>query len=197
MPSWYDSLGLSDRRRRQSDPAFEAVFLLLLNCSSAPSSPPNMSPRDRFRREQRVAHAREPRANDKVATNESSQNGTNEKTTNADGTAGGEPYLPTHNGNTAKPTTRGIRPAGESGRRGFHPWHFIKISARSISTLSAATNVLWPFVPAAIVLHFLGGDHHVWTFATAYIGMVPAASLLGFAGSEFVSGIPQLCMNEH
>lgn len=138
---------------------------------------------DRFQREQRIAHADDPRANG------NHDNAAAEKAANGHGTASDGSYLPTHNGQAAKPSTRGIQPDGESGRRGFHPGKFLKISARSVSTLSAATNVLWPFVPAAIVLHFLGGNHHVWTFATAYIGMVPAASLLGFAGQEFVSGI--------
>ena len=135
-----------------------------------------MGLRDRFHREQRVAHAGDPRANGEAANREANENGVTEKST-----------LPTHNGDGAKPSSWGIQPEGESGRRGVHPWQFLKISARSVSTLSAATNVLWPFVPAAIILHFLRGNHHVWTFATAYIGMVPAASLLGFAGQEFVS----------
>ena len=145
-----------------------------------------MGVRDRFQREQRIAHADDPRANGNSDTNGTHGNGITEKTTNGHGTTNNDSYLPQHNGNMSKPTTRGIQAEGESGRRGFHPWQFLKISARSVSTLSAATNVLWPFVPAAIVLHFLHGNHHVWTFATAYIGMVPAASLLGFAGQEFV-----------
>jgi Ca2+:H+ antiporter len=46
-------------------------------------------------------------------------------------------------------------------------------------------NVLWPFVPVAIVLQFVAVDAPLWTFAMSYIGMVPAANLLGFAGQEF------------
>lgn len=147
-----------------------------------------MGIRGRFHREQRIAHADDPRANGDAAIPETTENGPTEKSPpNGNGANGNQSYLPTHNGDAAKQTTRGIQPDGESGRRGFHPWKFLKISTRSVSTLSAATNVLWPFVPAAIILHFVSGNHHVWTFATAYIGMVPAASLLGFAGQEFVS----------
>lgn len=149
-----------------------------------------MGLRDRFHREQRVAHAGDPRANGDAATTEANENGVAEKSpTNGNGDSGNQSHLPMHNGDGAKPSSWGIQPEGESGRRGVHPLKFLKISARSVSTLSAATNVLWPFVPAAIILHFIRGDHHVWTFATAYIGMVPAASLLGFAGQEFVSVI--------
>jgi Ca2+:H+ antiporter len=168
-----------------------------------------MGLRDRFQREQRIAHAEDPQSNG--AMNEKTSNGTytignsntNGHTTNGNSNGAmsndtngtnGDSYLPTHHkpnapSNATKPT-RGIQPAGESGRRGVHPWKFLKISAKSVSTLSAATNILWPFVPAAIVLHFIGGQHHVWTFATAYIGMVPAASMLGFAGQEFARKCP-------
>lgn len=149
-----------------------------------------MGIRDRFHREQRIAHADDPRANGNANDEATTENGVKEKSpANGNGANGNQSYLPTHNGEAAKPKTRGIQPEGESGRRGFHPWKFLKISGKSVSTLSSATNVLWPFVPAAIILHFVSGSHHVWTFATAYIGMVPAASLLGFAGQEFVSTI--------
>jgi Ca2+:H+ antiporter len=172
-----------------------------------------MGLRDRFQREQRIAHADDSQSNG--ATSEKTSNGTytigngntngntngngnpngamNNGTNGTNGT-NGDSYLPTHHKpnapSNATKLTRGIQPAGESGRRGIHPWKFLKISARSVSTLSAATNILWPFVPAAIVLHFVGGQHHVWTFATAYIGMVPAASMLGFAGQEFARKCP-------
>jgi Ca2+:H+ antiporter len=157
-----------------------------------------MGIRDRFQREQRVAHAGDPQANG-GAHHPSDGNGVKEKPTDGhsnshtNGNTNGNSYLPTHNGQAEKQTSRGIQPDGESGRRGIHPWKFLKTTGRSASTLSAMTNVLWPFVPAAIVLHFVGGDHHVWTFATAYIGMVPAASLLGFAGQEFV-GYQSTCV---
>jgi Ca2+:H+ antiporter len=52
-------------------------------------------------------------------------------------------------------------------------------------------NILWPFVPVAIILHFVV-DAPLWTFATAYIGMVPAANLLGFAGQEFARKMPKV-----
>jgi len=74
---------------------------------------------------------------------------------------------------------------GESGRSGFHPAHFLRVLWRSSCTASMVVNVLWPFVPVAIVLHFLSVDAPLWTFAMSYVGMVPAANLLGFAGQEF------------
>jgi len=94
-----------------------------------------------------------------------------------------------HNGHQV---TRGINPDGESGRRGFSPIQFAKIVWTSSCRASSIVNVLWPFVPAAIALHFVKGDHHLWTFAINYIAMVPAANLLGFAGQEFARKLPKV-----
>jgi Ca2+:H+ antiporter len=80
---------------------------------------------------------------------------------------------------------------GESGRSGFHPGHFFSVLWRSSSQVSMLVNVLWPFVPVAIVLHFVA-DAPLWTFATSYIAMVPAANLLGFAGQEFARKMPKV-----
>jgi hypothetical protein len=44
----------------------------------------------------------------------------------------------------------GIHPDGESGRRGFHPIKFLRICLKSSSKVSAAVNILWPFVPFAV-----------------------------------------------
>lgn len=59
-----------------------------------------------------------------------------------------------------------------------------------------AVNVLWPFVPVAIILHYLPGHHSdtlsKWIFATAYIGMIPTANLLGFAGQELARKMPKV-----
>lgn len=54
-----------------------------------------------------------------------------------------------HNGHEV---TKGIHPDGESGRKGFHPFQFLKIAFRSSSTLSLMVNCLWPIVPVAIAL---------------------------------------------
>ncbi|KAK3701887.1 hypothetical protein LTR37_015198 [Vermiconidia calcicola] len=88
--------------------------------------------------------------------------------------------------------TRGIEPNGESGRSWFHPWHFIRICWSSSSHVAQWTNVLWPFTIAAMVLHFGYHDLHMWIFITAYIGMVPAANLVGFAGQELARKIPKV-----
>jgi Ca2+:H+ antiporter len=94
--------------------------------------------------------------------------------------------------------TTGIQPEGESGRSWFHPWHFLRICWRSSSTASKWTNVLWPFTIAAMILHYapLPGiaydDRRLWVFITAYIGMVPAANLVGFGGQELARKIPKV-----
>lgn len=87
--------------------------------------------------------------------------------------------------------TKGIQPDGESGRSWFHPLKFLKIIWTSSCAASKWTNVLWPFTIAAIVLYFSHGPN-VWIFATSYIGMIPAANLVGFAGQELARKIPKV-----
>lgn len=82
--------------------------------------------------------------------------------------------------------------AGESGRTGLHPVRFFLVCFRGVCTLSMMVNVLWPFVPAAIVMHFARPDLHVWVFALNYIAMVPAANVLGFAGGELAKKLPKV-----
>ncbi|KAL8948559.1 MAG: hypothetical protein Q9222_005268 [Ikaeria aurantiellina] len=94
-----------------------------------------------------------------------------------------------HNGHKV---TKGIHPDGESGRRGIHPHHFLRISARSTSKISMIVNVLWPFVPAAIAVRYAHPEAHVWIFALNYIAMVPAANLIGFAGQELARKLPKV-----
>jgi Ca2+:H+ antiporter len=107
--------------------------------------------------------------------------------------------LPTHNGageyhgdGPGNRYSRKIKPEGESGRRGFNPKKFSKLTWKSASKASSLVNLLWPFVPAAIALHFISGNHHVWTFAINYIAMVPCANLLGYAGQEFARKLPKV-----
>ncbi|TKX25362.1 vacuolar calcium ion transporter-like protein 1 [Elsinoe australis] len=102
-------------------------------------------------------------------------------------------HLPhiTHNHNGHK-VTPGIRAEGESGRRGVDPLHFFKITWKSSCTASKWVNVLWPFVPAAIVMHFVRPSEHLWTFVLSYIAMVPSANLLGFAGQELARKLPKV-----
>ncbi len=45
-----------------------------------------------------------------------------------------------------------VKPQGESGRRGVHPWHFFRISFRSACRASALCSLLWPVVPAALAV---------------------------------------------
>ncbi|KAJ2900744.1 hypothetical protein MKZ38_002280 [Zalerion maritima] len=80
---------------------------------------------------------------------------------------------------------------GESGRSGFHPRHFLHVLWRSSCAASMLTNILWPFVPIAIVLQY-AADAPLWTFAVSYIGVIPSANLLGFAGQEFARKMPKV-----
>ena len=112
-----------------------------------------------------------------------SQQGTNEKRDKR--------RLPVYNHNGHK-VTRGIKPEGESGRKGIHPLHFLRIAARSTSKVSMAVNALWPFVPAAIAVRYAAHEQHKWIFALCYIGMVPSANLLGFAGQELARKLPKV-----
>ncbi|MCJ1258229.1 hypothetical protein MMC24_006060 [Lignoscripta atroalba] len=94
-----------------------------------------------------------------------------------------------HNGDLV---AKGVHPDGESGRRGIHPWLFLKICFRSTCTASKWVNVLWPFVPAAIAIHFARPESSSWIFALNYIAMVPSANLLGFAAQEFARKLPRV-----
>jgi Ca2+:H+ antiporter len=116
---------------------------------------------------------------------------TAEKTSDSPATASSDDALPQYNHNGHRVTT-GIHPDGESGRRGFHPVDFVQIVWSSSNSISTWVNVLWPFVPAAIALHFVQGDHHLWTFAVSYVAMIPSANLLGFSGQEFARKLPKV-----
>ena len=103
--------------------------------------------------------------------------------------------LPRHNGQVngnGKPDGSRIKAAGESGRSGIDPLHFIRIVWRSSSYLSKIVNVLWPFVPAAIVVFFVvpKGQQDILKFALAYLAMIPSANLVGFAGQELARKMP-------
>lgn len=80
--------------------------------------------------------------------------------------------------------TAGIQPAGESGRSGIHPFHFLKICWRSTSRASRICNIFWPVVPAAIAVKYARPDLHLVIFILNYIAMIPCANLIGFAGQE-------------
>lgn len=87
-------------------------------------------------------------------------------------------------GNGNSTLTPHIKAAGESGRRGFSPMHFLMIAGRSSCKASAAVNILWPSVPAAIAVRYAAPESHLAIFILAYIAMVPCANLIGFAGQE-------------
>ncbi|KAH7327387.1 vacuolar H+/Ca2+ exchanger [Rhexocercosporidium sp. MPI-PUGE-AT-0058] len=85
-----------------------------------------------------------------------------------------------------------IHPDGESGRRGFNPVHFFKVLWRSSNQVSMAVNLLWPFCFLAIIMNFVTPHLDIWVFVISYIGMIPAANLLGFAGQEFARKMPKV-----
>ncbi|KAI1386240.1 Sodium/calcium exchanger protein-domain-containing protein [Hypoxylon trugodes] len=86
-----------------------------------------------------------------------------------------------------------VKSAGESGRSGFHPIQFLAIIWRSSSRVSKAVNILWPFVPVAIALHYIyEHEHPVLKFSFAYVAMVPCANLIGFAGQELARKMPHM-----
>lgn len=100
------------------------------------------------------------------------------------------PILPLHNEPSG--SLFRVASAGESGRRGIHPIHFLTVCTKSTNRVSMIVNVLWPFVPAAIALSFARPDLHLWIFSLNYIAMVPTANLLGFAGSELARKLPKV-----
>lgn len=92
-----------------------------------------------------------------------------------------------HNGHLV---SRYVQPDGESGRRWVHPWMLLKICFKSTCTASMLTNFLWPFTISAMILHFSFPEHRLWIFINAYLGMIPAANLIGFAGQELARKLP-------
>ncbi|RDW90883.1 hydrogen/calcium exchanger domain-containing protein [Aspergillus mulundensis] len=114
----------------------------------------------------------------------------------ANASTGNGSVLPTHNDEKKRHNYRHalfrVHTAGQSGRSGIHPLLFLQVCFRSTCTLSMIVNILWPFVPAAIAIHFARPDLHVWIFALNYIAMVPSANLLGFAGGELAKKLPKV-----
>ncbi|VUC33806.1 unnamed protein product [Clonostachys rosea] len=85
-----------------------------------------------------------------------------------------------------------LNPRGESGRRGIHPWHFLRICFRSASKASTLCNLLWPFVPAALAVQYSLEGNHLLKFSLLYVAMVPCANLVGFAGQELAQKMPHV-----
>ncbi|OLN95684.1 Vacuolar calcium ion transporter 3 [Colletotrichum chlorophyti] len=106
--------------------------------------------------------------------------------TSAISTRDGLPVHYVHRHRFPPPGSRGprVKPAGESGRRGFHPFKFLKIVWKSSSRASLICNFFWPVVPAAFVVRHTRPDDHVLIFVLTYIAMIPCANMVGFAGQE-------------
>lgn len=145
-----------------------------------------MRPRTGRSRIMAIFNRRDPQAEKATTMENGPANGSNEKTIDQPLNGQG---LPIHNHKRHGPGKH-IKPEGESGRRGVHPFKLMKLIWKSSSKASAFCNVLWPFVPAGIALHFVPGSHHAWTFAINYLAMVPVANLLGYTGQEFARKLP-------
>lgn len=78
------------------------------------------------------------------------------------------------------------------GRRGCNPFRALVIVLKSSSTLGACTNILLPFVPIGLVLHWLKHDWHLWIFITNYLAMIPMANLLAFSSAQFARKLPRV-----
>ena len=100
-----------------------------------------------------------------------------------------------HDVDTSNGVTKRIKPAGESGRSGLDPLHFLRIILRSSSRASRLCNLLWPLVPAAIACRYALADsstNHLIIFVLTYLAMIPCANLIGFAGQEFARKVPHV-----
>ncbi|ONL98742.1 vacuolar cation/proton exchanger 2 isoform X1 [Zea mays] len=62
-------------------------------------------------------------------------------------------------------------------------WRRALTSARFV-IFQAKINVLLPFGPLAIVLHYLSGTHQGWVFLFSLIGITPLAERLGYATEQ-------------
>lgn len=101
-------------------------------------------------------------------------------------------FLPTHQINhNGHAVTKGVTADGESGRSWIHPYHFLRICFRSASKASCAVNLLWPFVPAGLAVHYTNQNAEL-VFALNYVAMVPCANLVGFAGQELARKLPKV-----
>ena len=100
--------------------------------------------------------------------------------------------LPIYYNHNGHPITKGIHPDGESGRAWLHYKHFFHVIWLSSCPVSMMVNVLWPFVPVALALHWAKPEWHVAIFAVNYVAMVPCANLLGFAGQELARKLPKV-----
>ncbi|KAK3318336.1 hypothetical protein B0H66DRAFT_556851 [Apodospora peruviana] len=85
-----------------------------------------------------------------------------------------------------------VRPEGQSGRNGFHPFKFLAITFRSASWASRVVNILWPLVPAAIVVRYTLPDNYLAIWILSYLAMIPCANLVGFAGQELARKAPHV-----
>lgn len=102
------------------------------------------------------------------------------------------PHEHNHHNNESSSLLPSIHPDGESHRSGFSPKHFSQVLWKSSNKVSQYVNLLFPFALVAIILNFVTPSSPLLIFTIAYIGMIPAANLLGFAGQEFARKMPKV-----
>ncbi|KAL7270225.1 hypothetical protein RUND412_007075 [Rhizina undulata] len=83
-------------------------------------------------------------------------------------------------------------PSAEPVRRGFHPGKALVIALKSSCTLASYTNILLPFVPVGLILHWLEPGWHVRIFTVNFLAMIPMANLLAFSGQELARKMPRV-----
>ena len=96
------------------------------------------------------------------------------------------------NGHHHRSLGDGVAAEGESGRSGFDIKHFLHITWLSSNPVAKYTNLLWPFVVVAFIVRYVLPGRPLLIFAMAYIAMVPAANLIGFAGQELARKLPKV-----
>ncbi|KAF3914585.1 hypothetical protein ABW21_db0206549 [Orbilia brochopaga] len=75
----------------------------------------------------------------------------------------------------------------------FNPLKAARVTWKSTSRLSSWSNILFPAVPAGIVLWYTSRDTHpLAVFILNFIGMVPSGNLLAFASGELQSKLPKI-----
>jgi Ca2+:H+ antiporter len=97
-------------------------------------------------------------------------------------------YLPFHY--TERRGVCTVRSEGESGRRSMSPFRFCIACFGPSLTLAGISNVLWPIVPFAFVLHYTNPQADLLNFILAYVAMVPSANMLDLASRELARKLP-------
>ncbi|KAF3289463.1 hypothetical protein TWF970_003241 [Orbilia oligospora] len=87
---------------------------------------------------------------------------------------------------------RRLRKGAQPKPARFNPVKATKITIKSTSTLSSWSNILFPAIPAGIVMWYTSRDTHpLAVFILNFIAMVPSGNLLAFASGELQAKLPK------